>query len=750
MTGAIGRSATRSGGRARVTGAQKFAADVMPEDTLHAKLVTLDCGHAAIRSVDATAALELDGVVAVFTSADFDHPPRLFGPRFEDRPVIATGETKFHGEPVAIVIADTVETAREGVALVAVDYEELPGVYSVDDALADGAPVVDDPAVFEVADRQDANVREQWEYGWGDVDAAGGDFVVENEYRFPMVTHFAIEPHSFTAAPDGDGVVVWSPIQHPYLLQRTLADLLDMPMSKVRIFAPDPGGAFGGKGYAKFEPLVTLAALKLSRPVRLVLTLEETFQAVRRNSARIRIRTGFDSGGRVTFVDTVNDFLMGAYADIAPRVVSKATYLGAGPYRVPAASIVARALVSHTTPSTAFRGFGTPQVVWAMESQMDEAARRLGVDGLEIRLRNVAAPGETLVPGDRPADGDWREGILKAADAVGWGEPLQPGRGRGIAIGIKSSATIGASYCILRLLYDGSVVLIVGTTDMGQGARTVLAQIVSQELGVPMDAINVVMGDTNVVPFDLSTSASRSTVFMGRAVLNACDDIRGQLSRMVAQRHGLEESDVSVAADRVVIGDKETTLVGLIAEVLGPVRGEVIATASHRGEPVPEHPLGGPAAFYEFSATASEVEVDRDTGEVTLVKHVTVTDVGKALNPLQVEMQDEGAAVMGLGHTLWEQILLDESGRICNLGALDYRIPTFNDLPESMTSLTVENGDGPGPYGAKGTGEGALLATSPAIAAAVTQATGVVIRELPLTAERIWRAMREHESKEQT
>jgi CO/xanthine dehydrogenase Mo-binding subunit len=583
------------------------------------------------------------------------------------------------------------------------------------------------------------NVLRERQFGWGDVESARADLIVENVYTFPMVTHFAIEPHAFIAAPEDEGVVIWSATQNPFQMQRIIARVLGLPIAKVRVRAPDPGGAFGGKQHPKYEPLVAVLALRTGRPVRLVLTLEETFQEVRRTSCEIRARTGFHVDGTISFQDIDSDFLMGAYADIAERVIAKSNYLACGPYRVPNARIVVRALFSHTTPSTAFRGFGTPQVSWAHESQMDDAARRLGIDRVDIRLRNLAHLGEAFVPGDTPADGDWAESVHKAAAAIGWNTPLATGRGRGLAVAIKASATTGASYSIVRLHWDGSATVLAGTSDMGQGARTVLAQIAAHELGIPVDWTTVVLGDTAAVPFDLQTSASRSTVFMGQAVARACVDIRAQLRQMAADLYALDTSDVTVDRGQVRLSDRTISFVELLRARFSEVRGEVIGVGSMRSEYQPEHPLGGSPAFYEFTCTASEVEVDEGTGEILLVRHVTVADVGKALNPQHVEMQDEGAAVMGLGHTLMEHMTLDDSGRIRNLGALDYRIPTSKDLPLEMHSLVVENADGPGPYGAKGAGEGGLMATAPAVASAVTEATGVVIRDLPLTPERVWR-----------
>ena len=739
-----GRSVARVGGIERVTGAQRFTADIAVEDLLHVALVHLDCGRAGIDNIDTGGASDLDGVVRVFTAEDFPDPIPRFGPRFPDRPVIASGETKFHGDPVAAVVGVSREAAIRGAEAVDVAYTELPGVYTIDAALDPGSALVTDPDLRDQDDPlRDTNIRQKWEWGWGDVYSFDADSVIDETYEFPMVTHFSIEPHAFMAAPEGGGVAVWSSIQHPYILQRTLARMLDLPISKVRIHAPDPGGGFGGKGYPKYEPLVAMISLALGRPVRLVLTLEETFQAVRRTNTRIRLRTGFSSDGELLFVDSIADFMMGAYADIAPRVISKSTYFAAGPYKSRAVRALARGLMSHTTPSTAFRGFGAPQMTWAIESQMDAAAHALGMDRMAIRARNLAARGEEIVRGDKPADGDWLRSLEIAADEVGWGLPLPQHHGRGIAVGLKASATAGASYCILRILDDGSAVLISGTSDMGQGARTIFAQLVSEHLGIPIDRVSLVMGDTAVVPFDYSTSASRSTVFMGSAVVKACETAITDLVGLTAEHLDVPVSDVRFEPGEVTVAGNSYTISEIMGQIFGSVPGEIIAAGSHRGEGVPGHPLGGPAAFYEFSCTASEVAVDPDTGDYELVKHVTVADVGKAINTQHVEMQDEGAAVMGLGHTLMEHLILDEGGRITNLGALDYRIPTFKDVPTSMRSVLVENHDGPGPGGAKGSGEGGLLATSPAIAAAISEATGVIIRDLPLTPERVWQAMQE-------
>ena len=737
----VGASVTRGGGHDRVTGRQRYVADIHLEDALHVKLVTLDCARARIRSVDASAARRVPGVRLVMTAADLPRPMPRFGPQFEDRPVLAEDETKYHGEPVAAVAAETRDAAEEAARLVHVDYEELPAVVTLEAALAPGAPLVQDPALRPGDPFATTNVLREHRVDWGNVEAAGADLVVEHVYAFPMVTHFAIEPHAFMAAPDEDGIVIWSTIQHPYWLQRIIAKLLQVPLAKVRVLAPDPGGAFGGKQHTKYEPLVAFMALRAGHPMRLVLSLEETFQAARRASAKVRVRTGFRDDGTFTFQDVAADYLIGAYADIADRVVSKGSYPACGPYRVPSGRVVARSVLSHTPPSTAFRGFGNPQVNWAVESNIDEGARALGIDRLEIRLRNLARKGEAFIPFDTPADGNWEQTVRTAASRIGWGTPLPPGRGRGIAIGIKSGPTTGLSYSTVRLLADGSVIVYAGTSDMGQGARTVFAQIAAEELGTPLEAVTVVMGDTATVPYDAQTSASRSTVLMGTAIQRACGQVRDQLRSMAARLHEVDEARIVVERGVVRLPDREVPTLEVLRQGLGRLGGELIGNGVMRKEEEPGHPLGGSAAFWEFNCTAVEADVDGETGDITLVRYVTVSDVGRALNPLQVRMQDEGAAIQGLGHSLMEHYIFDDHGRIRNLGAIDYRIPTSMDLPLELHSEIVENADGPGPYGAKGMSEGALLCVAPAVAAAVRDATGAVIRELPLTPERVWRSL---------
>jgi CO/xanthine dehydrogenase Mo-binding subunit len=745
----VGAPILRYGGDDRVTGQQKFLSDLHFTDAAQVALVTLPVGCARITDINIAGAVEMPGVIGVLTAADLPQPVPRFGISHEDRPVLADGETLYHGEPVAAVVAESFDQAEAAARAVEVTFEERKGVFDLDQALAPEAPVVKNPYLLAADDAHaGTNVLESAHYEWGDTTAAtaDADVVVENTYTFPMVTHFPIEPGGTVVVPtDSGGLDVYSPVQHPYLLQRTIAKVVGLPLAQVRVFAPDPGGAFGGKQTPRLEPLLAFLALRTGRTCRLVLSLEQTFQMMRRAACRVRARTGFTSDGALVFHDLECDYLIGAYADVAPRVMTKGSYVGAGPYRIPHVRNSSRAVMSNTTPSTAFRGFGAPQVAWATESQMDAGARQLGLDSLEIRRRNLVTNGEAFFRGpyEATADGHWHESLEKAAELVGWDQPLAPNRGRGIAVAIKPGATSGLSQSLVRFLADGSALVYAGTSDMGQGARTLWQQIVADELGTPLVNVRVISGDTGIVPFDLQTSASRSTVFMGNAVLEACSDIRQRVVSLYAEATGTAEDSLSDGPGILVTPDGELPLLDAARIALGSLGGEFVGQGTARMRGRKGHPLGGDAAFYEFNCTAIEVEVDPETGELLLHRHVSVSDVGTELNPIQVVSQDEGASIMGLGHSQMEQLLFDDHGVIRNLGALDYRIPTFKDVPVELVTHGIENHDGPGPYGSKGISEGALLCTAGALGSAVSEAIGKPVRDLPLTPERVWMTLNE-------
>jgi len=624
-TGQVGRPVLRYGGGDRTSGAQKFVADLSFPGALQVALVTIPVGCADILGVDATAAREIPGVVDVVTAAELPSPVPRFGVSHQDRPVLAAGRVNYHGEPVAAVVAETLDAAQAAARAVRVDYRELPGVYTLDAALAPGAHLVQDPSIRPGDPKADTNVLEDALYTWGDVAAeeARTAVVVEHVYTFPMVTHFPIEPGGTVVVPtDQGGLDVYSPVQHPYLLQRTIASVLGLPLNQVRVFAPDPGGGFGGKQNPKLEPLLAFLALRTRRTCRLVLSLEETFQSMRRAGCRITARTGFTQNGELTFHQVDADFQIGAYADVAPRVMGKGSYVAAGPYRIPGVRIAARAVMTNTTPSTAFRGFGSPQVAWATESQLDAGARLLGLDGLEIRRRNLVGKGEAFVRGESAAtaDGEWHQSLEKAAELIGWGEPLPANRGRGIAVGIKPGATSGLSQSLVRLLCDGSAIVYAGTSDMGQGARTLWQQIVADELGTPLDQVSVVSGDTGTVPFDLQTSASRSTVFMGSAVLEACRDVRQRVLDLYAESTGTPADQLSERPGALVTPGGELSLPEAARKALGSLRGEFIGQGTRRRTSLHASSTAEPMKTVERLA-----EVCRSNGTVQVSPLTTLT-----------------------------------------------------------------------------------------------------------------------------
>jgi CO/xanthine dehydrogenase Mo-binding subunit len=378
----------------------------------------------------------------------------------------------------------------------------------------------------------------------------------------------------------------------------------------------------------------------------------------------------------------------------------------------------------------------------ALEGQMNIAAAELKIDPVEIRLRNLARKGEEFIPHERAADGDWPSLVTKAAQAVGWHKNKRRGVGRGLAFGMKASKAATLSNARVILHHDCSATVLIGTTEMGQGTRTVMARVVGNSLGIPLDRVSLYLGDTATVPFDTLTAASRSVVSMGNALVAACEQILEQLRKIVADAHGLGVGSFNLKAGTLTTDEGSVLAVeDILRTGLGSYMGEIIGDGSSQGLRSADNPLGGPAPFFEAVVTAVELEVDDETGQVDIHKIVHVSDAGKAINPQRSAGVDEGGNVMGLGLALSEQIFYGSSGQLLNSSSLDYRIPTILDAPGQLDSILQENRDGPGPQGAKGLGEGGILAVTPAVCAAVFDATGIFFCELPITPERLWHAL---------
>jgi CO/xanthine dehydrogenase Mo-binding subunit len=476
------------------------------------------------------------------------------------------------------------------------------------------------------------------------------------------------------------------------------------------------------------------------QPVRLAISAEEAFRTVRRCDARVRVRLGFSRDGRLLAAECDADFDVGAYADIGPRIIQKGTYTAMGPYRVPHLRLHSNAVYTHTTPGGAFRGFGVPQLAWGVESLMDEAARRLDRDPVELRRQNLLAHGEEFAPGDTPIDGKFEESLNRAAHAIRWTQAAAADRGRGVAMMMKASIGPTVSEAIVRLHADASATVLASTVEMGQGARTVMAQIAAEVLALPVERVTVATPDTAITPYDQTTSSSRSTTMTGRAVQEAAEDIRAQLVHVAARRLGVPAAQLRLEDASVVGGAEPLSYPEVLKERFGMGGGELIG----RGVVAPGRSaaaLGGSTPFWEMAVGAAEIALDEETGAITVEKYVSVADVGRCINPLLCEAQDEGAVMQGLGHTLLEEMLYDR-GQLLNATLVDYRVPRSEDLPRTLECHFVENADGSGPFGAKGAGEGSLVPVSPAIGNALTRLTGLRLRDLPLTPERVWRALR--------
>ena len=756
----VGHSVRRLDVVEKVTGRARYVTDMELPGMLHAKLLRSFHAHARIRGVRVEAAQSQKGIRAVVTSGDLAWCDPYFGPALRDRPILAVDVARYEGEPVAAVVADTEEAAAEALALVDVEYEELPAVTTLADALASDAPLVHTapPLAGHFADlstlksKPGTNICHQFDFerGRGAAALAEADLVLDETYTFPRVQHYSMEPHAAVAAWDEQGgLTVWASTQNPYSVRVELAKMFRVPLAAIRIVVPYLGGGFGGKTYAKLEPIVGALARITGWPVRLALSAEEAFRTVRRCDARVRVRLGLRRDGLLLAAACEGDFDVGAYADIGPRIIQKGTYTATGPYRVPNVLLHSQAVYTNTTPGGAFRGFGVPQLAWAFESLLDEAAARLDLDPVDLRHQNLLAHGEEYAPGDTPIDGKFEESLTRAAEAIRWTQATAAGRGRGVAMMMKASIGPTVSEAVVRLHADASVTVLSSTVEMGQGARTVMAQIAAEVLAVSMDRVRVAPPDTAVTPYDQTTSSSRSTTMMGRAVQDAAEDVRAQLLRVAETALHVPARELRLDDGAVVSeGERRLSYEEVLQERFGMGGGELIG----RGVIAPGRsaaPLGGSTPFWEMAVGAAEISLDEETGAVTVENYVSVADVGLRINPQQCEGQDEGAVLQGLGHTLFEEMLYD-GGQLLNANLVDYRVPRAEDVPAALQCHFIENGDGVGPFGAKGMGEGSLIPVSPAVGNALRRLAGVRLRDLPLTPERVWRALRARDRKEST
>lgn len=766
MEAIVGKPVTRIDALEKVTGAALYAADLRLPGMLHAKVLRSPHPHARILSVDVEEALKLPGVTAVVTGRDLDF---LGGEAVRDMPFLARDRVRYVGEPVAAVAAAEEGIAEEALKAIKVEYEQLPAVFDPVTAALEGAPLLHENAgsyqrIGAVKPLPGTNVINFSEDKGGDVERgfAESDHVFEDTFRMHTVQHGQIEPHCSIAQWGTDGrLTLWTGNDGPHRLRKDLADALGLSLTQIRVIVPYLGGGYGGKGGLKAEPMVIALARKVpGRPVKLVLTRDEVFTATLvRHAAAITVKTGVKADGTLVAREVIGYWDTGAYAEKGPTVVKQSTSAAAGPYRIANVRLVGNCVYTNKVPAGAYRGYGTPQVTWAYESQMDMIAGRLGIDPLEFRLKNVLREGDRLPTGG-PAHGVGIEECLRRTAAeLKWGERSGPGRGKGIACTSKNTKTPSGSAAYVSLNLDGTASVLTSSVEIGQGVKTIMAQIAAEELGVPVERVSVSSPDTDTTPFDASTTSSRTTFHMGNAVRLAARNVKEQLAHLGALNWNCAPEDVEVGEGRLNLRDdpgKSLTYQSFLKECYG-AGGSVLGSGffypqvSEGGYPKVnqgKRPQAGedagmwsaPSVFWMYGAQGAEVEVDRETGQVRVLKLVAAHDVGKAINPMTCSGQIEGGAVHGLGTSVYEEVLV-ENGRVLNANFHDYKLPTAADVAE-VVPIIVEAAHKDGPYGAKGVGEPVLAPTAPAIANAIEDATGVRIQELPLTPERVYRALR--------
>lgn len=744
--GQVGRSVPRLEAAAKVTGRVEYVHNFRLPGMLTAKLVRSTIAHGRIKSINVDEALKVPGVYRIITSEDILKiiPVPYYGPAFHDQPILAIAKVHYVGEPVAAVLARDPHVAEEAARLVVVEYEELPAVFDEVDAAKNKVVVHEQlkpagtfPDLKHLHGVRDTNLALDFQLLRGDPKKAFAEaaHVVEHTFRTQQVLHLPLEPYVSVAETDGKTMTIHTASQGPSFVRLEIARLLGWVENRVRVRVPFLGGGFGGKLYIKLEALVAALSLLTMRPVKLSLTMEEQFYTLTKHASTFRIKSAVTEDGKVTARECEVWWNGGAYADIGPRITQKSGFTAAGPYDIDNVKIDSYALYTNLPPAGALRGFGIPQLVWAYESHTDLIARKLGMDPVEFRRKNLLRDGRPQATGTVVKDMGAEACLDRAAELINWKSPFERGagklrRGRGIAIGFKASISPTTSVAVVNVAADGSCTLFCGTVDMGQGSDTAMAQLVAEVLNIQTEAVRVVHSDTDVTPYDMGTLGSRSTFHMGLAVKLAAEDAKSKLAAL-AQEVGVPPGSNLPISE-------------LFLRKYKMQAGTIVGSGSYIPSYIPpDHGTGqteNATPFWMVGATAVELEIDTETGHVRIEKMINVADVGRSINPRIVESQLSGAAIMQLGFTTTEKMDF-EAGQVTNASLADYKIPGILDLPEMMSNVVIDANQNNGPFGAKGVGESGTFGVSPAIANAIEDAIGVRIMSLPITPEKVYRAI---------
>ena len=764
MDGTAGDSPFRSpvialDGPDKVTGAARYTFDVTLPGMVHAKVLRSPHPHARIVAIDASRAEALPGVVAVVTGADaIKLPDPYYGVAIRDQPVVGIDKVRYVGDMVAAVAALDEETAYRALALIDVRYDPLLPVTTIDEALAEDAPLLfDAPVAGEPIKLGDGvtslkeprpNVLCEFAYTNGDADTVleRSDHVFEDRFRFSRINHFHLEPHVNVARVTDAQIELWSCNQDPFVLRGDIARIFGRPANNIRIHASYVGGGFGGKSFCKMEPLVVLLAMKAGRPVRLCLSLDESLLTLTKHAGILMLKTGVTKDGRLTARKSEIQLDGGAYSDASALTVVKTGYRITGPYRWDAVATRAYAVRTNTVPAGSFRGFGGTQAAFASESQIDMIARRLGIDPYDFRRKNLLAVGEPFQPGDSGIDSDLGSGLDEVVERLGYRQrvrgPVQGhmARGMGLSVGIKDGGGTGNhAQALVKLLPSGRAIVSAAAVEIGQGATTTLSRIAAETLQLPLDWVRYGAIDTDHTPLDNGTHASCGTVVTGIAVMRAATDARDQLLQFAAEQLGCKADELQLDNWTVRRGNFAHPLEPMIVEHFGGAGFEFIGRGMVKVPNNPKAPLSAASLFWMPCWVGAEVEVDRETGKMRVVHLVVGADSGRSVNAVACRGQVEGAALQALGQSLFEELRY-EGGEPANATPLKYRVPLAGDLPDCYESFILEHG-GPGPFGAKGIGEAGMLGVASAIANAIHDAVGARLAEIPFTPERVLAAI---------
>jgi CO/xanthine dehydrogenase Mo-binding subunit len=757
----VGTSVPRKDAIEKVTGSAKFIEDRFLGPLLYVKMKKSTVAHGKIKRLDFSKALEHPGVKAVLTGKDY---PNKIGLYLVDRDFLAVNKVRYWGEPVAVVAATSEKAAAEAVELIEVEYEELPGVFDPFEALKPDAPIIhEDLGSYEVVPvfypEPGTNVANHFKLRKGDIEKgfAEADLIVEREYKVPQMQHVPIETHKAAAQWSLDGkLTVWSTAQSPNVVRQLLAKAFELPMQKIRIISSYIGGGFGCKAGASLEGLVVPLAMKFpGYVVRIVFNREEDMQGTfTRQALYATLKTGVRKDGRITALQYNMIWDGGAYTEYGVNIVRAAGYSSTGAYDIPNVKTDSYCVYTNNSIGGPVRGFGMCEMQWGIERQIEEIARELKLDPLEVRLLNGMKDGSTTAAGQVVHHVGFDKCLKTVAGKIGYGTKEGKYRGKGIAGLVKCPAqpSNASSSAIIRINEDGSAHVMIGATEMGQGMLTAISQIAAESLHIPLEKIDIKVPDTDFTPYEWQSVGSRITYTCGTSVKRAAEDALGQIYRIAADLLEVPADELSFDGS-TVYSTRDPNIKATIREVAdsckkctgegiaGPIIGRGSFIPSNMTNLDPETGQGNPGMFYCFGATAVEVEVDPETGVVTILQIASSIDAGKAINPQLCHVQLHGGTIMGLSTALYEEVRFDK-GIMLNRNFTDYKIATIENVPH-IDSFIVETPEEKGPYGARGIGEQPMIGVAPAIANAVCDALGIDVYTFPLTPERVWQALKD-------